>query len=225
MPSRSLRVVSLAAAAASATVWLAACSSAGTTPAATTTPTSTSSPAGAPTQTQSPQTQNPPTQPPATATSTAPGLAACSGSSLRITVDASQSNGAAGSVYYPLDFVNTSATTCQMYGFPGVSFVTSGDATGQQIGAAALRAGGYTKVTVRLAPGATAHAWLKVAVAQNYPTATCGPVTAHWLRVYPPGSTVAGYAGYTFSACSSTSAPLLTVLPVRLGKGNVNVTP
>ncbi len=73
------------------------------------------------------------------------------------------------------------------------------------------------------APGA--HAWLKVAVAQNYPTATCGPVTAHWLRVYPPGSTVAGYAGYTFSACSSTSAPLLTVLPVRLGKGDVNVTP
>jgi hypothetical protein len=58
-----------------------------------------------------------------------------------------------------------------------------------------------------------------ISLAQNYPSATCGPVTAHWLRVYPPGSTVAGYAGYTFSACSSASAPLLTVLPVRLGKG------
>jgi hypothetical protein len=64
-----------------------------------------------------------------------------------------------------------------------------------------------------------------VAVAQNYPSATCGPVTAHWLRVYPPGSTVAGYAGYTFSACSRTGAPLLTVLPVRPGKGAANVTP
>lgn len=224
MSSRPLRVVSLAAAAASATVWLAACGSAGTTPAATTTPTnpatSTSSPATAPTQTQ--------TQPPATSTpavTTTPGLAACSGSSLRITVDASLANGAAGSVYYPLNFVNTSAATCQMYGYPGVSFVTSGDATGQQIGAAALRAGAFTKVSVRLAPGGTAHAWLKVAVAQNYPSATCGPVTAHWLRVYPPGSTVAGYAGYTFSACSKTGAPLLTVLPVRLGKGAANVTP
>ncbi|MGH3190841.1 MAG: DUF4232 domain-containing protein [Streptosporangiaceae bacterium] len=80
-------------------------------------------------------------------------------------------------------------------------------------------------MTVRLAPGATAHAWLKVAVAQNYPTATCGPVTAHWLRVYPPGSTVAGYAGYTFSACSKAGAPLLTVLPVRLGNPDANVTP
>src|SRR5580693_5320369 len=172
MSSRSLRVVSLAAAAASATVWLAACGSAGTTPAATTTPTtpttSTSSPATAPTQTQSPQTQPPATSTPAVTTT--PGLAACSGSSLRITVDASLANGAAGSVYYPLNFVNTSAATCQMYGFPGVSFVTSGDATGQQIGAAALRAGAFTKVSVRLAPGGTAHAWLKVAVAQNYPS-------------------------------------------------------
>jgi hypothetical protein len=155
MSSRSLRVVSLAAAAASATVWLAACGSAGTTPAATTTPTnpttSTSSPATAPTQTQSPQTQPPATSTPAVTTT--PGLAACSGSSLRITVDASLANGAAGSVYYPLNFVNTSAATCQMYGYPGVSFVTSGDATGQQIGAAALRAGAFPKVSVRLAQG------------------------------------------------------------------------
>jgi hypothetical protein len=220
MPSRSLRVVPLATAAAAATLWLAACGSSGT-PSASPTETTSSSPAAAPTVTVT-QTQ---TAPPVSTTSAAPGLAACAGSSLRITVDASQANGAAGSDYYPLDFTNTSAATCQMYGFPGVSFVTSGDATGQQIGAAALRAGAFTKVSVRLAPGGTAHAWLKVAVAQNYPSATCGPVTAHWLRVYPPGSTVAGYAGYTFSACSRTGAPLLTVLPVRLGKGAANVTP
>jgi len=220
MPSRSLRVVPLATAAAAATLWLAACGSSGT-PSASPTETTSSSPAAAPTVTVT-QTQ---TAPPVSTTSAAPGLAACAGSSLRITVDASLANGAAGSVYYPLNFVNTSAATCQMYGYPGVSFVTSGDATGQQIGAAALRAGAFTKVSVRLAPGGTAHAWLKVAVAQNYPSATCGPVTAHWLRVYPPGSTVAGYAGYTFSACSRTGAPLLTVLPVRLGKGAANVTP
>jgi hypothetical protein len=221
MSSRSLRVVSLAAAAASATVWLAACSSAGTTPAASPTGTTSTGPAAAPTVTVT-QTQ---TAPPVTATSAAPGLAACPGSSLRITVDASQANGAAGSDYYPLDFTNTSATTCQMYGYPGVSFATSGDATGQQIGAAALRAGAFSKVTVRLAPGGTAHAWLKVAVAANYPASKCDPVAAHWLRVYPPGSTVAGYASYTFNACSYSSAPLLTVLPVRSGKGVNGVTP
>ena len=220
MSSRSLRVVPLATAAAAATLWLAACGSSGT-PSASPTETTSSSPAAAPTVTVT-QTQ---TAPPVSTTSAVPGLAACAGSSLRITVDASQANGAAGSDYYPLDFTNTSATTCQMYGFPGVSFVTSGDATGQQIGAAALRAGAFTKVTVRLAPGGTAHAWLKVAVAANYPAAKCNPVTAHWLRVYPPGSTVAGYVSDTFNACSYSSAPLLTVLPVRSGKGVNGVTP
>jgi hypothetical protein len=220
MPSRSLRVVPLATAAAAATLWLAACGSSGT-PSASPTETTSSSPAAAPTVTVT-QTQ---TAPPVSTTSAAPGLAACAGSSLRITVDASQANGAAGSDYYPLDFTNTSATTCQMYGFPGVSFVTSGDATGKQMGAAALRAGAFTKVAVQLAPGGTAHAWLKVAVAANYPAAKCNPVTAHWLRVYPPGSTVAGYVSDTFNACSYSSAPLLTVLPVRSGKGVNGVTP
>jgi hypothetical protein len=220
MPSRSLRVVPLATAAAAATLWLAACGSSGT-PSASPTETTSSSPAAAPTVTVT-QTQ---TAPPVSTTSAAPGLAACAGSSLRITVDASQANGAAGSDYYPLDFTNTSAATCQMYGFPGVSFVTSGDATGKQIGAAALRAGAFTKVAVQLAPGGTAHAWLKVAVAANYPASKCNPVTAHWLRVYPPGSTVAGYVSDTFNACSYAIAPLLTVLPVRSGKGVNGVTP
>jgi hypothetical protein len=222
MSSRSLRGLSLAAAA-SATLGLAACGSSGT-PSASPTETTSTSPAAAPTVTVT-QTQTAPPTGPTSTTPAAPGLAACAGSSLRITVDASQANGAAGSDYYPLDFTNTSAATCQMYGFPGVSFVTSGDATGQQIGAAALRAGAFTKVTVQLAPGGTAHAWLKVAVAANYPASTCDPVTAHWLRVYPPGSTVAGYVSYTLNACSSSSAPLLTVLPVRSGKGVNGVTP
>ena len=99
---------------------------------------------------------------------------------------AGPSSAAAGSTYYPLDFTNTSSAPCQMYGFPGVSFVTAATGTGQQIGAAALRGQAFAKVAVRLAPGGTAHAWLKVAAAGNYPASSCGPVTAHWLRIYPP---------------------------------------
>ena len=94
-----------------------------------------------------------------------------------------------------------------------------------QIGAAALRSNAFSNSAVRLAPGQTAHAWLKVAVAANFPAATCQPVTAHWLRVYPPGETAAGYVSHTFSACSSASAVLLTVLPVRAGQGVAGVTP
>ena len=140
-------------------------------------------------------------------------------------MDDTQANGGAGSSYYPLNFTNTSATTCAMYGYPGVSFAAAATTAGRQIGVAANRATAFAKVTVPLAPGATAHAWLRVAVAQNYPATSCQPVTARWLRVYPPGETAAGYVGHSFSACESSSAPLLTILPVRPGKGVAGTTP
>jgi hypothetical protein len=163
--------------------------------------------------------------PPSGAPSGGTGLEACRTGSLLIRVDDTQANGGAGSSYYPLDFTNTSAATCEMYGYPGVSFVTAATAASQQIGVAANRSPAFAKVTVILAPGATAHAWLRVAVAQNYPATTCQPVTAHWLRVYPPGQTVAGYVGRTFSACWASSAPLLTILPMRAGTGLADTTP
>jgi Protein of unknown function (DUF4232) len=153
------------------------------------------------------------------------GLATCQSASLTITVDDSQASSGAGSTYYPLDFTNTSATACQLYGYPGVSFVTAGTGAGQQVGQAAQRGDAFAKVTVRLAPGGTAHAWLKVAVAANYPASSCQPVTVHWLRIYPPGETAADYVAHTFSACSSSSAPLLAILPMRAGRGAQGTTP
>jgi hypothetical protein len=142
-----------------------------------------------------------------------------------MTIDLSQANGAAGSTYYPLNFTNRSPKACEMYGYPGVSFVTAGGGAGRQIGPAALRSTSFTKLAVRLAPGGSAHAWLKVSVAANYPASACDPVTAGWLKVYPPQETVAGYVSQTFSACDSPNAPLLAILPVRAGKGAVGVTP
>ena len=66
---------------------------------------------------------------------------------------------------------------------------------------------------------------LQVAEAGNYPPASCGPVTAHWLRVFAPGQTAALYVSHSFDACSSSSAPLLTVMPVRAGRGKQGITP
>jgi hypothetical protein len=199
----------------------AATAPAATTPGATapniTTP-NTTTPAGVPSK-------------PVTVPSSAPAsgggavLAACRSGSLAMTIDLSQANGAAGSTYYPLNFTNRSTKTCEMYGYPGVSFVTAGSGSGKQIGAAAQRSTAFTKLAVRLGPGSSAHAWLKVTVAANYPASTCDPVTADWLKVYPPEETDAGYVSQTFSACGSASAPLLTILPVRAGKGAVGVTP
>jgi hypothetical protein len=153
------------------------------------------------------------------------GQAACGTTSLQLTVDTSQADSGAGSTYYPLDFTNTSASACELYGYPGVSFVTTPASAGRQIGAAARRGSAFPKVTVTIAPGQTAHAWLKVAEAGNYPSSTCQPATAGGLRVYPPGQTAAGYVSHRFSACSSGSAALLTVLPVRSGKGRQGITP
>jgi Protein of unknown function (DUF4232) len=155
----------------------------------------------------------------------ADGLAACRSASLQVTVNASQAGGAAGSMYYPVDFTNTSSAPCGLYGYPGVSFVTADSGAGRQIGAAAQENPGLPKVAVRLAAGGVAHAWLQVAEAGNYPVATCQPVTAHWLRVFAPGETEALYVNHAFNACSSASAPLLTVMPVRSGQGVQGTTP
>jgi hypothetical protein len=225
----SVRVASFAVALAATSGLVAACGSApgpsqpGATtapaPAATVTVTASAGGSAAPTRM--------PTSPasPASPGSGGAGLAVCRTASLLISVDDSQAGGSAGSAYYPLNFTNTSAKACELYGYPGVSFVAAPAGTGQQIGAAAQRSRAFAKVAVRLVPGGTAHAWLQVTVAGNYPASTCQPVTAHWLRVFPPGETQAGYVGHSFSACSSASPVLLTVLPVRAGKALAGITP
>lgn len=153
------------------------------------------------------------------------GLALCPSASLRVTVNVSQAGGAAGSTYYPVNFTNTSNSACGMYGYPGISFVTADDTAGHQIGAAAQQNPAYGKMAVRLAAGGSAHAWLQLAAAGNYPPSACRPVTAHWLRVFAPGETVAVYVDHAFAACASASTPLLTVMPVRDGLGAQGTTP
>jgi len=153
------------------------------------------------------------------------GLTVCRSAALKVAVDSSQAGGAAGSAYYPVNFTNTSAAACGLYGYPGMSFVTAAGSAGRQIGAAAQRDPAFAKLSVRLPVGGVAHAWLQVAQAGNYPASACQPVTAHWLRVFPPGDTAASYVAVSFSACATATAHLLTVTPVRSGRGVRGVTP
>jgi len=223
--ARRRRVLWLAGVAAVAAASLVtACGSAGTGPGHPAASGSSSAPQS-PVTSPSTNSGGTPSTPVTSASSAPAGLALCTTASLRITVQNLQGGGTAGSAYYPLNFTNTSATACELYGYPGVSFTAAPDSAGQQIGAAAQRNGEFGKVAVRLAPGATAHAWLQVADAGNYPASSCQPVTAQWLRVYPPGETVPAYAGHTFSACSSASVVQLTVLPVRAGQAVAGVAP
>ena len=216
--ARGRHPVSLAVAAVAAAGLLAGCASASTNQACATPNTPAAGAATTGSTTQAPGAAA------GTGSGTA-GLAACESASLRVTVDASQAGGAAGSTYYPVDFTNTSSSPCGLYGYPGVSFVTADSSAGRQIGAAAQQNPGFGKVAVRLAASGVAHAWLQVAEAGNYPAASCQPVTAHWLRVFAPGETEALYVNHAFDACSSASAPLLTVMPVRSGQAVQGTTP
>jgi hypothetical protein len=151
---------------------------------------------------------------PTSKSSTATGLAACATANLSVALVSNMGGGAAGSTYVPIQFTNTSGTACAMYGFPGVSFVTGQG--GSQIGAPAQRSAS-AKVTVTLAAHATAHAWLQIAEAGNYPASSCHVTNAPWLKIYPPGNTAASYVSHSFQTCSSAKVVTMTIDPIRTG--------
>ena len=209
---RGLTVACLAAAAATA----AGCGSSGGSTSGQATPASSPSASSGTAGANAASGTGSPASRPSSRSPGVPGQAACNASALSVSLASNQGGGAAGSTYLPINFTNTSSAACSLYGFPGVSFVTG--LSGSQIGAAATRAPSVSSVPVTVDAHATAHAWLQVVQAGNYPASSCHPVTAHWLKVYPPGSTAASYISHTFPACSGT-VTVLTVMPVRSGAG------
>jgi hypothetical protein len=145
----------------------------------------------------------------------ASGLAACDTANLQVSLKSNSGGGAAGSTYVPIQFTNTAGAACALYGYPGVSFVTGQN--GSQVGAPARRSGSFANVTVSVAAHATAHAWLQVAEAGNYPASSCHPVSTHFLKVYPPGNTAPAYVSFSSQTCSSAKVVTMTIDPVRTG--------
>jgi len=143
-----------------------------------------------------------------------PHVASCATSQLTVWIG-QPGDAAAGTFYYELEFSNTGTTTCQLYGFPGVSAL---DATGTQLGSPA----GWDAITpaaVVLTPGATSHVVLGVADVYNYPAATCQPAAATALRIYPPNQTAAVQLPFSFEACAKAGPVYLHVRPVTAGVG------
>ena len=162
---------------------------------------------------ESPWTASPASSP-TVAPSQAGAAPACATSALKVTVPKGQGNAAAGSSYYPIQFTNASGTSCTLYGYPGVSFVTAPG--GGQIGPAATRNPATARQLVSLSPGQTVHAELQVVNAENYPPSGCGPVTARWLKIYPPNQTAPAYVRFTAQACSKPEH-ILSVATVQPG--------
>jgi len=142
--------------------------------------------------------------------SAAPGTTACASSGLVVWLN-TESDGAAGSIFYNLELTNLSGHSCSLTGFPGVSAI---DLNGNQLGSAASRDTTHPSKTITLAAGATATAVLRIVEAGNFPSSNCGEVTAAGLRVYPPNRTAAKTIPFPFEACSKSGEIYLTVAPV-----------
>jgi hypothetical protein len=205
---RPLRRIIAAAVLGGIATAVAACGSSGSPAAAPTTATAPTASASAPAST-APATASP------TASPTPTGPPPCPTSALQPTLGSG--NGAAGSTYYPLDFTNTSGSTCTLFGYPGASFVTG--IGGSQIGRAASRNPALADELVTLAPGEVAHSTLQVVDALNYPAARCHLVTAHWLKIYPPNQTAPLYLSFTAPTCAAQAKDvnILSVQAVRPG--------
>ena len=145
---------------------------------------------------------------------------ACTASDLGAWVAVTQGNGAAGSIFYPLQFTNLSRHACAMRGFPGVSAI---DRNGHQLGSPASWDHALPARTVVLAPGATAHSILRWSDATVATSPGCHPVSSTFeLRIYPPGQYRATYAAFGLKACSHAGPAYLGVETVQPGVGTVN---
>jgi hypothetical protein len=179
------------------------------------TPSSSSPPSGTPSATP---VSSPSTTPATSAPATTPAVAGPAPCPTRyLGVKAGLSQGTAGSIYQVIDFTNISNVSCTLYGYPGISFASTGS-SGGQIGLAAKENPTPPRELVTLAPGATANALLRIVAAGNFPPATCGMVTAHWLVIYPPNQTTPVYLKYTSATCSK-KVQILTVNVVQPGSG------
>ena len=155
------------------------------------------------------------------AADTAPAaIPACTAGDLGAWVAASQGNGAAGSIYYPLQFTNLSRHACAMRGFPGVSAI---DRNGHQLGSPASWGRATPVRTVVLASGATAHTILRYSDVAVSTAPGCHPVFSTFeLRVYPPNQFSATHAAFGLEACSHAGPVYLSVGPIQPGVGTIN---
>jgi Protein of unknown function (DUF4232) len=123
-----------------------------------------------------------------------------------------QGNGTAGSVIYKVRFTNLSGHTCALFGYPGVSAV---DLAGNQLGSSATRDHARAARVVTLRNGRSATAVLRIVDAGNFPAATCRPVTAAGLRVFPPNSPTSKLVPFPFGACAGSAPTYLFVRVVQ----------
>jgi hypothetical protein len=141
----------------------------------------------------------------------------CTHSQLRLHVG--RANGAAGTIFYPLTFINRSGRACTLRGYPGVSSVTR---THRQIGSAASWERGFPirRVVLRTHGGAATAVYGQVDTGV-FSRARCRPVRAWGWRVFAPNQTGALFVHHPHMACSRHGAGDSHVRPVVRGRTGV----
>jgi hypothetical protein len=125
-------------------------------------------------------------------------VAACAAGQLALSLG--QGQGAAGSFYTPLVLTNKSSTTCTMFGYPGMSYIS---ASGAAVGQPASRISGHV-ATVTVKPGGTASALLHQPNPLAFPPKDCHRKKASGIRVFPPGQTLSVVVTTSTSVCTTT---------------------
>jgi hypothetical protein len=169
--------------------------SSSSTAAKTTSPATSSSPATVlPPSTSTVQTT---AAPPASVTTTAVADTRCHSNELAL--QAGQGQGAAGTLYQAMIFVVTGTRSCDIFGYPGVSFLNSSNA---QIAAPANRRQTTgAPSTVHLNPGGKASFLVSNTNAGFVDSCNANPNSA-FILVYPPDETVALKLAFVSTVCN-----------------------
>jgi hypothetical protein len=138
---------------------------------------------------------------------------ACTNGNLAVWVNIGASSGAAGTIYAPLEFTNTSSHACRLDGYPGVSAT---DDAGKQLGDAATKDPIFPARSVTIPAGGTAHVLFGYVEAE-VTTSGCKTATAAFLKVYPPNQKGSDMTFYPLAVCTTPHHPYLSVSVVQPG--------
>jgi len=119
--------------------------------------------------------------------------------------------------YYTLEFTNVSDRACSLFGYPEVSAYRATPKARGPIGSAAARDTSVQPKPVMLAPGATAHAQLRVTASAEQ--ASCAQVTAEELRIALPRQARPAFVPAHIPVCSQKGQVSLSVQAIQARPG------
>lgn len=111
---------------------------------------------------------------------------------------------------YTLEFTNVSSRACRLHGYPQVTAYA-----GAPIGSAAVDDTSVRPQPVVLAPGATAHAVLRITGTGRFQATACAQVTAPELRVMLPDQARPSFVAIRLAACSRKGPAFMSVQPIQ----------